>query len=534
MSSQQFSLFPNDRPPPPPPTVVRLIPNPRPRRQMSREDNSLPPQSTPEPPLPSLQSESRSHTPLQFDVIQSNSAESSQSTSQSPPPKRSSIAKMPLPDDDSAPAPLRSMFPTYDPQVPLDRQQYGPSQLSPTHIPRAIVSRQSYYEADDSGSVAESRARSPPMRNYQPGAFTGPRVVQHNTPPPVIPNTSSTEELQGFWKAANGWKASSSEGRVYCLKLTQRKDAPVYTLSSASQPFYSLRMDPTSASANVTLSRYDPHKTFKESGPWHQSLATTLEDESRKLPPNDGLVASLMPTPALKMAQAKANDEVAVMTAEREYARLVWDEDTASNWLAHPALAAPFCVSIERCPAWARTEYTLEHPESNKHLAKLTRDGTGGGWLEVDTSIAAHIEAYYIIDVAVTALMLVAIADGKNITSAPVESFEPPPSVLAMGKESRSSSRLSKLSGKRSAEKTNTKTKAKMEEFEIDLESQHDSLKKGAAKAKEGIDKLPFVFRVLAKMVIGVFKCFIWVLTVAFKVVGGVFKVLYKCVGSKY
>lgn len=542
----QFTLFPHDRPPP---QVPRLIPNPQPRRSRSREQNTLPSQSqsqtsTPSPPpqpqpqpQPSESSSSPPSVPFQFDFIQPESS----SAQNQPSNPRSSIAKMPLPDE--SPAPIRSIFPTYDPQVPLDRQQYGPTQLSPTHIPRAIVSRQSYYEAsaddeDTHGNAVEpaaARARSPAMRNNQPTtAFNGPRVVVHNAPPPVIPKTSTTSQLMGFWKAANGWKASSSEGRVYCLKLTQRKDTPVYTFSSDSQPFYSFRMDPTSASANVSLSRYDPHKQFKTSGQWHQALDTKLEEEARRQLPNDGLVASLMPTPAKSMAEQKATDETAVTTAERECARLVWDQDTSSHWLVHPALAAPFCVSVEKCPAWQRTEYTLEHPESNRHLAKLTRDGTGGGWLEVDTGIAAHIEAYYIIDVAVAALMLVAIDDEKHTASAPTETFEPPPAIPSAGRNSRSSSRLSKISGGRRGEAKAKKNNPRIEEFEIDLESQNDSLGKTKTRSKEAEDKLPFVVRVVVKVFKGVFKCFIWVLTVAFKMVSGVFKVVYSCVGSKY
>ncbi len=87
----------------------------------------------------------------------------------------------------------------------------------------------------------------------------------------------------------------------------------------------------------------------------------------------------------------------------------------------------PFCVTIERNPTWSRTEYTLEHLESPQHLARLTRDGTGEGWLEIDTAIAAKIQSLYMVDVAVAALMLVAHSDGAF---AAVEVFEPPPPVV--------------------------------------------------------------------------------------------------------
>lgn len=360
---------------------------------------------------------------------------------------------------------------------------------------------------------------------------------------------------------ANGWKASSSEGRVYCMKLTQEKDAPVYTLSSATQPFYNVRLDPTSASARVTVMRHDPNKPYKEpkqenssssssivggssetpsSGKitdgkhWHESLTTTLEEESRKHQPEDGLVALLMPTPATKMALEKANDPQAVAMAEHECARLVWDDDSESYFLVHPALATPFCVTIERSPAWSRVEYTLEHHESPKHLAKLTRDATGGGWLELDTGLASKIESFYIVDVAITALMLVSSADEKNQPAA-AEAFEPPPlippmAVLQQSQHTKSKSSLSKLvsSGKK---------KPKMEAFEIDLESQDDSLGKGSknrVKVKEGIDRLPFVIRIPVKIVKAFAKCVLWVLTIMFKCLKLVFTPCYRLVGSKY
>ncbi|EJP66439.1 proline-rich protein [Beauveria bassiana ARSEF 2860] len=673
-NNSSFSLFPNPQVTRPPPPVIRLHPNPRPKRSAEREqarqqqqqqlqqhhqqnlytppDHSTDvgtPSSSQDVTTPSRQKITH-HTPLQFDPVPSSSVVASpqqqvstmsgrsESATFSPAEpvarngsvrSRSSIAKPPLDggggatsslplsssssSSRAAPAPLRSIFPTYNPDLPLDQQAYGPTQMSPSHIPRAVISRQSYYDPDAVSTTvgeeytteplpelpAQQQQRSPPQRYQQQdtAAFTaasrGPARTNTLRPPPVIPQTSTTDQLKTFWKAANGWKAAPSEGRVFCLKLSQLKDAPVYTLSSASQPFYTLRLDPTSASALVSLSRHDPGKTYKlprtesstststsasspsmdaaaagagagvgarsESKHWQQVLRTTLEEESRKHPPNDGLVALLMPDPATKMAVERADEPSLVAMAERECARLVWDEDSASNYLVHPALAAPFCVTVDRCPAWSRVEYTLEHHESPRHLAKLTRDGTGGGWLEVDTSVAAHIEAYYIIDVAVTALLLVAAADersgGYGCASfaaggggVGMETFEPPPALAEpaataarAGDARRGSGRFSRLSIIRREDNNNKKKKKKkqtpMEQFEMDLESQDGSLTKSSStrvrtrskrkKSKEKEDKLPFLVRAGIKVAKGTFKCIIWILT-------AVFRVLFRCVRSKY
>ncbi|KAF4341784.1 hypothetical protein FBEOM_4295 [Fusarium beomiforme] len=589
-----FSLFPSPSSSKPPP--VSRNQTPKPRRSESRErraptpndrraatpsdrraatPQAMSPEQRPASPRNGRQTpQNRAHTPIEFEPVQeppkpvkvqrprptvqipgrsdTGFAQGNIIERSSSDRSRSSIAKPPLGGETTA-QPLRSIFPAYNPDVPLNQQNYVPTEIQPTQMPRAVISRQTYHEPV-AGSTSRNAVRSPefsPMSVQSAQPSYPHRNVQQQEPP-LIPKVSSNEQLKNYWKVANGWQASPSEGRVYCMKLAQEKDAPVYSLSSTSQPLYNLRIDPTSASAYVTLTRHDPNKPYKAPKPeasssassiisgvvghnsnssgtkatdtkhWQEALTTTLEEETRRHPPNDGLVALLMPTPATKMAIERSQDPQSVMLAERECARLVWDEDSSHHFLVHPALATPFCVTIERSPSWSRVEYTLEHNESPQHLAKLTRDGTGGGWLEIDTGIAAKIESYFIVDVAVTALLLVASADEKNMPA--MEVFEPPPPLILTAKQEK---RLSKI-GKREEKK-----KRKMESFEIDVESQDESLGKGR-KPSEKEDKLPFLIRVIVKIVKGLFACFIWILTISFKCVGFAFKGCYKCVGSKY
>ncbi|KAI1029025.1 hypothetical protein LB505_009259 [Fusarium chuoi] len=586
-----FSLFPSPNSSKPPPVSRNQMP--KPRRSESRErraptpsdrraptptaatPQAMSPEPRPASPRNGRQTpQNRAHTPIEFEPVQSEPpkpvkvqrprptvqipgrsdtgfAQGNTLVRSSSDRSRSSIAKPPLGGETTA-QPLRSIFPAYNPEVPLGQQNYVPTEIQPTQMPRAVISRQTYHETP-AGAAPRNPIRSPvisPM-SVQSAQSSWPHRNVQQQEPPLIPTVSSNEQLKNYWKVANGWQASQSEGRVYCMKLAQEKDAPVYSLSSTSQPFYNLRIDPTSASAYVTLTRHDPNKPYKAPKPeasssassiisgvvghnsnssgtkvtdtkhWQEALTTTLEEESRRHPPNDGLVALLMPTPATKMAIERAQDPQSVMLAERECARLVWDEDSSHHFLVHPSLATPFCVTIERSPSWSRVEYTLEHNESPQHLAKLTRDGTGGGWLEIDTGIAAKIESYFIVDVAVTALLLVASADEKNMPA--MEVFEPPPPLILTAKQEK---RLSKI-GKRDERK-----KRHMESFEIDVESQNESL--GKSKPREKEDKLPFLIRVIVKIVKGLFACFIWILTISFKCIGFAFKGCYKCVGSKY
>ncbi|KAI0457397.1 hypothetical protein F5B21DRAFT_93680 [Xylaria acuta] len=488
---------------------------------------------------------------------------------------RSSIAKRPWEDmpatvPEGEPA-IRSIFPQYDHTLPFDQQNYYPTQASPTHIPRTVISRQSHVPQ-------QIEPRSPPIRSPVRSPMSAgsaqpwPRR-QHE--PPVIPPVSTTDELRDYWKAANGWKASGAEGRTFCMRLIPEKDTPVYTLTSRTQqPFYHMRIDPTSASAYVTLSRHDPGKSCKDRDPvaaaaaasrnsaagllgaireaegkkqqpWQEAMATTLEEPSRRLPPNDGLVALLYPGAAAKVAIERPYDAAAVAAAERECARLVWDEDSANYFLVHPAVATPFCITIERSPAWSRTEYAIEHIESPQHLGRLTRDGTGEGWMELDTLVAGRVESYYVLDVAAAALLLVAHLDEKNVL---VEQFAPPPAAhlrdpppdaaRSSGGFQRGGSRLSsKIPG---AGKDKEKEKKKMDKkkkkrgrfevFELDLESQASSLG-GKLDVKESDrEKLPGTTRTIIKLLGFAFKCVIWALTLAFKAAMAIIVGLTKCI----
>ncbi|KAI1827102.1 hypothetical protein F4861DRAFT_432137 [Xylaria intraflava] len=480
-----------------------------------------------------------------------------------------SIAKQPLDDPPShipeGETAIRSMFPQYDYTLPFDQQNYYPTQASPTHIPKTVISRQSHVPQ-------QIEPRSPPVRSPVRSPMKSPMSVgssqhwprrQHE--PPVVPPVSTTEELRDYWKAANGWKAPATEGRTFCMKLLPEKDTPIYTLTSRTQqPLYYMRIDPTSASAYVTLSRHDPSKPCKDkepSGasqnttgllsalreaegkkPWQEAINTTLEEPSRRLPPNDGLVALLYPSPAAKMAVERAHDVAAVAAAERECARLVWDEDSTNYFLVHPAVATPFCVTVERSPAWSRTEYVIEHIESPQHLGRLTRDGTGEGWLELDTLVASHIDSHYVLDVAAAALLLVAHLDEKNVL---VEQFEPPPAVHLQDSSAKKLSldgfrRSSSLPGSKilssSKEKDKKKKKKKRayhEVFDLELGSQTSTLG-GKLDIKEpDSEKLPGTARTIIKIAGFGFKCVIWVLTLVFNAIMAIIVGLSKCITSE-
>jgi hypothetical protein len=425
---------------------------------------------------------------------------------------------------------IRSIFPRYNPEVPLEHQQYYPTQASPRHIPQNIISKAPYSPNYDSQSQHLCGPLSAPAT-----VTSFARHVQE-IPRPLEPST--TEELKELWKVTNGWRVSVSEGRSFTLKLSSAVDTPVHTLSSSTQAFYTMRLDPTSTSAILNLTRYDPNKSQRSSisplldrssklpSTGVEVLTTTLEENVRRLPPNDGLVAILYPRAASNMAlelSAKPNADIATITAaaERECARLVWDEDSKTYYLVHPGMPTPFSIQIESSPAWSRVEYTLEHPELRNNLVKLTRDGAGGGFLEVDTGAAAMVESFYVVDVAICAILLVANAEEAKHH---VERFEAPPvfsntdsgSIKGKGKSknghksgSRSLSSMAISSSPLSSKKKEGKIST-MEEMEMDLESQ-SSL--SDIKKKAGKEKLPRSTRGVLGCLFLLFRFVVWFLT---------------------
>ncbi|KAL6706596.1 hypothetical protein ACN47E_005352 [Coniothyrium glycines] len=117
--------------------------------------------------------------------------------------------------------PMRSMFPIYDPAIPLGRQAYKPTQASPTQIPRAQISRSPYS--------AES---------YIPHGNV--RISKTAPLPPPRPFFTPSSLLDNLWLATNGQEEPAVQ--IYTLKMHRATAAnPTITFGTTpSLPFYSL------------------------------------------------------------------------------------------------------------------------------------------------------------------------------------------------------------------------------------------------------------------------------------------------------
>jgi len=129
--------------------------------------------------------------------------------------------------------PMRSMFPVYDPTIPLASQLYKPTQASPTQLPRTQISR------------------SP----YSPDSY----VPHHNVlmdgsvalPPPTRLFFTPSSLLDNLWLAANGQAEPSVQ--VYTLRMHRATVAnPTVTFGTTlSLPFYSLAQSSPAAGHEV-------------------------------------------------------------------------------------------------------------------------------------------------------------------------------------------------------------------------------------------------------------------------------------------
>lgn len=379
-------------------------------------------------------------------------------------------------DVSRAPQPMRSIFPQYNPAVPLSQQNYRPTQASLTHIPAAIISKEPYspslYSTGSPGQASPGR-----------GCLSAPSTIT-SFPAGVLnnhrPRFSSLEELVGLWEAANG-QGTEEMGRMFALKMSRyvilsyrteecrfradvsRREGSINPASgsfvpvigesftfgpSKDQPFYDFQtLKPNSYSTEFSechIRRRDPRK-----GTIIPVMSFNLEPASRRDSPQDGLITTLYPKIAAMMALDSAAQlhtsstgdmEALRISAVREAARkeeckLFWDHDSQRYYLLHPGLKSSSSnnnsnkgdgdegqrfVIIPETPAagvgfdvpGARgTIRLMDTTPANNTLLSLE---FGTATLLIDTAATTKIPSFYMVDIAVSALIAVALVEGRK------------------------------------------------------------------------------------------------------------------------
>ncbi|KAL4897275.1 hypothetical protein BDV59DRAFT_87159 [Aspergillus ambiguus] len=239
------------------------------------------------------------------------------------------------PQSSSSPViPMRSIFPRYDPNVPLSQQKYYP-QL-PDRSPQ--------------GRKPRALAFSPqPEIDRTLGPKTVPASVL-NFPSDVLEHAevpySSTDELRDLWEAANGQRPEGLAG-TYHLRVA-RTDSSTYTFGDPQSPFYTMQTHPTN---ELSIKRANPSQP-KSNVP---IMTIKLEDHRRREPPNDGLVTQLFSRLAAMLAIDQAGElarhhlldfaEAAEVegnalkrAAAQESCKLTWNHISRLYELRHPSL----------------------------------------------------------------------------------------------------------------------------------------------------------------------------------------------------
>ncbi|KAI9844017.1 MAG: hypothetical protein M1837_005952 [Sclerophora amabilis] len=362
----------------------------------------------------------------------------------------------------SSAVPMRSIFPRYDPSLPLSRQLYRPTQTSPSHIPREIISKQPYspsvYSAQSPGNTVS------PGRGYPVGPATAPCTIT-TFPSGILgkpePQFSTREELADLWDAANG-QSTSEKGRTFALKMI--RDGTIDSTSGGFVPsskesfrfggtedqvFYDFQTlqanDFDAPHSECNLCRHDPIKRAVI-----PVMNFSLQPESRRGPKEDGLVALILPKLAAMMALDKATseagtlhspkaeseayaNEAARIAEARESCKLFWDFDSQRYYLHHPSLkngaGQRFTVVIDGTAGFdvpgARGTIRLLESDSQETLVSLE---FGTATLLINTVATSRVESLYIVDVVVSAILSVAVVEGRKFRK---NRFSCPPQIAS-------------------------------------------------------------------------------------------------------
>ncbi|KMU82760.1 hypothetical protein CIHG_00542 [Coccidioides immitis H538.4] len=135
----------------------------------------------------------------------------------------------------SAPPQMKSIFPVYDPNVPLDKQKYYPHRSS--SLPQNVI--------------LTAETPSPPSIPVVPKVNTCPKPSGNERGP-----FASSDDLARLWEVANGGVFGANLG-TFQLQM-QKVDAHTFVLGTHSTPFYTLRTNPMNDLEVHRTHRSDP------------------------------------------------------------------------------------------------------------------------------------------------------------------------------------------------------------------------------------------------------------------------------------
>ncbi|KAG9888513.1 hypothetical protein KCU98_g16756, partial [Aureobasidium melanogenum] len=340
---------------------------------------------------------------------------------------------------------IKSIFPEYDPSLPLSQQRYYPTE----HLPRPSLGRNARY-------------------HHQTLA---------NVPSPTSPTPAAgLSQLQALWNAASGQNGVFHSEKI---KLTMHRDE-IGSGSTATEVRFGSRegrtlysVSPSDSSNELTVRRHHPARTVIV--PVAQLDVASLQKDSKHeatiFPQQAALnaleavatthranaIAQYDPRASSPQAAQLAFDAVAEAKAH-ESCQLVrislgvsaYGFEQYSYELRHPC-AGTFAISVDGTFDFTKksdARITLHQPTNpNKPLAKSAKLiclELSTETLEVDVASFRRLQSKYMIDSAICAVLAAAFAESTVAeTKRKAETFEAPPLTPKSKKEVQKRSKKS-------------------------------------------------------------------------------------------
>ncbi|KAL9100370.1 MAG: hypothetical protein Q9163_004240 [Psora crenata] len=305
---------------------------------------------------------------------------------------------------------MRSMFPSYNPSVPLAQQHYYPSRQVAPALTRmrelagsAAHATQLQQEGGDTG-LAPAKQEEGPKESPLKRSESLKRPITFSKP----------EDLAKLWSIANG-QATEGAADLFTLELSCEDltlDSEIITFcSSTGAPLYAL-----SASANhdVSITRIHPqdHRTKVP------ICASTIAQPTRQ----DPLITLIFPKLAGLMAIDESSSsavarkldrqasqllqaEAIAQAQEREGTLLLWDSDSGRFCLMHPTLLdkTATIMRIEITPSNNSPERIIVFaPETEMPLLSLSMQTLA---LTLYTPAITALPSLYVLDTLMTGLL---------------------------------------------------------------------------------------------------------------------------------
>ncbi|OXV08736.1 hypothetical protein Egran_03502 [Elaphomyces granulatus] len=228
---------------------------------------------------------------------------------------------------------MRSIFPRYNPDQPLSRQEYFPQNAGPNQQSNEVKS--AAPGAADLDAILGPKTVPASVMNFPVDVFSYREV-----------HFSSADELESLWEAANG-QQSQNVLSTFNLPMT-RTDPATFVFGDCRSPFYTLQ---TFSDNSLAITRAHPLKPNRKI----PVMMLNLEDRRRRQTPNDGLVTVIFSQLAAMLAAEQATEltrlhllasteamevesNAVKRAAAQESCRLFWNDVHKRYELQHPSL----------------------------------------------------------------------------------------------------------------------------------------------------------------------------------------------------